>query len=80
MFAQIAVVSGVIAFACFYAGLRQIGAGSATLYQYFVPPLAALFSWIIMKKPLGPLQFMGLAVVLTGVVLAPKAREAAVEA
>lgn len=77
MFGQIAVVSGVIAFACFYAGLHQIGPGRATLYQYFVPPTAALFSWLILHKPLGPLQFAGLGVVLTGVFLASRARQAA---
>ncbi|WP_158409335.1 DMT family transporter [Fimbriimonas ginsengisoli] len=80
MFAHIAILSGVVAFACFYAGLRQVGAGGATLYQYFVPPLAVLFSLLILHKTLGAWQLLGLAVVLTGVILASNARRAALAA
>lgn len=73
-FSTVAVMSGVVAFVCFYTGLRQIGASAAALYQYFVPPIAAFFAWVVMGKPLGPIQFLGLAVVLGGVAYAGQAR------
>jgi drug/metabolite transporter (DMT)-like permease len=74
MFSTVAVMSGVVAFVCFYTGLRQIGASGASLYQYLVPPTAAFFAWIVMGKALGPVQFVGLAVVLGGVAYASRAR------
>lgn len=73
-FTTVAVMSGVVAFVCFYTGLRQIGASAAALYQYFVPPIAALTAWLVMGKALGPIQFVGLAVVLGGVAYAGQAR------
>ncbi len=77
MFATTVLMSGVVAFICFYTGLRQIGASGAALYQYLVPPTAALFAWALMGKSLGPIQFVGLAVVLIGVAYAGRARQVA---
>ncbi|MGV3618295.1 MAG: DMT family transporter [Fimbriimonas sp.] len=79
MFASVAVLSGVVAFICFYTGLHQIGASAAVLYQYFVPPIAAFFAWVVMGKALGPIQFVGLAVVLGGVAYAGQARARALK-
>lgn len=73
-FSTVAILSGVVAFVCFYTGLRQIGASAAVLYQYFVPPIAAFFAWVVMGKALGPIQFLGLAIVLGGVAYAGQAR------
>jgi len=77
MFSQISVLSGVVAFVCFYEGLRQIGAAGATLYQFFVPPTAALAAWLVMGKALAPVQFIGLVVVLAGVIYSTRARAVA---
>jgi drug/metabolite transporter (DMT)-like permease len=74
MFAHITVLSGVVAFICFYTGLRQIGASRATLYQFFVPPTAALGGWLIMGTTLRPLQYAGLLIVLAGVFYASRVR------
>jgi drug/metabolite transporter (DMT)-like permease len=74
MFASVAVMSGFVAFICFYTGLRRIGASGAALYQYFVPPTAAFFAWIVMGKALTPVQFVGFAVVSFGVAYAGRAR------
>lgn len=69
--------SGGIGFVFFYRGIQQIGAGGATLYQYFVPPVAALSAWLVMGKTMVPLQLAGFVVVLTGVVLSGMARSRA---
>jgi len=77
MFASVAIMSGVVAFVCFYEGVRKIGASGAALYQYFVPILATFFAWVVMGRPPTPVQFAGLAVVLGGVFYAGRARAAA---
>lgn len=80
MFAQMAVMSGVIAFACFYAGIKQVGAARATMYQFFVPPCAALSAWWVLGKTLAWMQVVGMAVVLVGVLYASWARMKRAEA
>ncbi len=74
---HLAVISGAFGFAGFYAGVRQIGAGGAMLYQYFVPPLTVLFAWWLMGTPLIGKQLIGLAVVITGVAVSMHFRTAA---
>jgi drug/metabolite transporter (DMT)-like permease len=70
MLAHVALMAGVVGFAGFYAGVRQIGAPGAMLYQYFVPPTAAFCAWLVLGQPMQPLQLVGLLVVLSGVALA----------
>lgn len=79
MFGTVAVLSGVVAFACFYAGIRKIGAPAATLYQYFVPPTAVFFGWVVLKVVPTPMQLSGLLIVLGGVAYAGRARQVARE-
>lgn len=77
MFAQVSVLSGVVGFSCFYLGVKQVGASRATLYQYFVPPTAVFFAWLVMGKTLAPFQFLGLVVLLIGVIATTNVRLAA---
>ncbi len=74
MFAQVTMLSGVVSFVCFYVGLHQIGPSRATMYQFFIPPTAAIFQWIIYGRALAPLQWLGLVVLMAGVVYTAKAR------
>jgi drug/metabolite transporter (DMT)-like permease len=67
MLAFVTLFAGVIAFLCFFKGVSQVGAGGAMLYQYLVPPLAALFGWLALGQTMNPLQIAGLIVVLVGV-------------
>jgi drug/metabolite transporter (DMT)-like permease len=71
---HVSALSGVIAFIGFYAGVRQIGGGGAMLYQFFVPPTAAMFGWLVMGKSLYPMQGAGLVVVVLGVYLSSRYR------
>ena len=75
--AQVVFLSGVLAFVCFYEGVKQIGPGRATTYQYFVPILATFFGILILKQSPTPFQVLGLAVVISGVWLASVARNRA---
>ena len=74
MFAQVTLLSGVIAFMCFYIGIRQIGPSRATMYQFFIPPTAAVIQWLIYGKALAPLQWLGLGVLMVGVIYTSQAR------
>ncbi len=72
--AQVVFCSGVLAFVCFYEGVRKIGTGRATMYQFFVPILATFFGILILKQTPSTLQVLGLVVVISGVWVASIAR------
>jgi drug/metabolite transporter (DMT)-like permease len=74
MFAQVTIISGVVSFVCFYIGIHQIGPSRATMYQFFIPPTAAIFQWIIYGRALLPMQWLGLGVLMGGVVYTARAR------
>jgi drug/metabolite transporter (DMT)-like permease len=74
MLAHISVLAGVVGFLGFYAGVRQIGAAGAMMYQFFVPPTAAFFAWVLLGKTLTIEQSLGLIVVIGGVALASRSR------
>ncbi len=64
--AQLVLGSGVLATACYYRGIADLGAAGATAYQFFVPPVAAAFAWIVLGQAMHPLQALGIAVVVLG--------------
>jgi drug/metabolite transporter (DMT)-like permease len=74
---QVVFCSGVLAFVCFYEGVRQIGTGRATMYQFFVPILATFFGILILKQLPTLFQVGGLCVVISGVWMASVARNRA---
>lgn len=75
MFLHIALISGVLAFLCFYEGVRRVGATGATLYQYFVPAVAMFFAAWIRHVPPTAIQVAGFVVVLGGVIFAMRVRD-----
>lgn len=77
-FAQVVLLSGVVAFSLFNVGLKQVGPSSATLYQFLVPPLAALFSYLLLGQTLTWIQWIGFAIVVAGVYAGSVARQRAV--
>lgn len=77
MFAHISLLSGAAGYLGFYAGVEQIGAAGAMLYQYFVTPCVALFAYLQLHQELSLNQAIGGAVVITGVVWAQWARNRA---
>lgn len=74
MFFHVSVISGVVAFVCFYKGVRMAGGNGAMLSMFFVPPTAAFFAWLMLHRTLVPAQFVGLAVVILGVFWAQRSR------
>ncbi len=57
--------------------LRRTGASHVTALMLLVPPVAALIAYWIFHETLSPLQFVGFALALAGVVLARRTRAAA---
>lgn len=76
-FGHFTLLAGALGFAGFFYGVQKIGASAAMLYQYGVAPLATLFAWIFLKDRLHPAQLIGMAVVLTGVIMGTAARNRA---
>ncbi len=74
LFAHVSLLAGSLAFVLFYEGVRKVGAGGATLYQFLVPPCAALFAWLLTGRALVPLQWVGMAVAVAGVAWASWSR------
>lgn len=73
--AHVTLLAGVAGFIGFYAGVKKIGAAGAMLYQYLVPPLAALIEWAVLGHSLTWVQFVGFTVVVAGVSLASWKKE-----
>jgi drug/metabolite transporter (DMT)-like permease len=63
MFFHFAILSGVVAFLCFYQGVKQVGGPAATLYQFLVPVAALLFAMDIQAYRPTAFQILGLVVV-----------------
>jgi len=74
MFLHVALISGVVAFLCFYRGVKDVGASGATLYQFLTPITAMAFALAIEKEVPTLGQIAGLFVVLAGVGYALRSR------
>jgi drug/metabolite transporter (DMT)-like permease len=68
--AYLIVVSGSLAFVAYYRAVQDLGAATASLTQYLIPPTAALFAVVVLGDQLHLLQVAGLALALCGVWIA----------
>ncbi len=68
--AYLVSVAGVGAFTAYYRGLSDVGPARATMVQYFVPPTAAFFAWLLLGQPLRFTEGVGLLIAIAGVALA----------
>lgn len=67
--ACIAVVSTVLAVARFFSGLRLVGPTTASILSTVEPLVTVLLVMVVFGDVLGPVQILGGALLLTGVVL-----------
>lgn len=74
LFVQVTVLSGVVAFVTYYVGVHQIGVYRSGMYQFFIPPLAAGFQWMVYGSVLSMIQWAGLLVVMLGVIYSARMR------
>lgn len=69
-FAQISLGSGVIGMVFYFKGVAMMPASKATMHQFLVPVLTALFAAIVLHERLAWIQAIGLAVLIAGVCVA----------
>ena len=67
--ACIAVVSTVAAISLFFAGLRLVGATTASIVSTAEPLTTVVLAYIVFGESLGPVQLLGGALVLLGVLV-----------
>ena len=60
------VFAGAGAFVAYYKALQDIGPSRTAMVQYLVPPVAAVFAWLIVGAPLHIEQLIGLLLALGG--------------
>ena len=68
-----AVLSTFIAIQTFYAGARRIGAAQAALVSTVEPPMIVFLAWLFLGQILLPLQLLGAALIIVGVIVAQTA-------
>lgn len=62
--------ASIMAYICWNFGLRSIGAGPASLFQYLIPVFAAVFAILILDEALHLFHFAGAALIVAGIALA----------
>jgi threonine/homoserine efflux transporter RhtA len=78
--AALAVVCTALAFIVFFALIREVGPARALVFTYINPAVALAAGVIVLGEPLTRWNFAGLALVLTGCVLATRRVEQAAAA
>jgi drug/metabolite transporter (DMT)-like permease len=68
----LAVVCTALAFIVFFALIREVGAARALVFTYVNPAVALAAGVIVLNEPLTPWNLAGLALILTGLVLATR--------
>ena len=68
--AYLTIVAGAMAFSAYFKGLADVGPARTSMVQYFIAPVAALCAWALFAEPISPVQFVGMAIVVAGSVIA----------
>ena len=72
----ILLISGFIGIALadtiFFYALNMIGVGIVAIVDCLYSPFIILFSWLMLKEKLGPFQYVGAAMVLSGVLMSSR--------
>ena len=66
----VAIVASFLAIQTFYAGARRIGAARAALTATVEPLVIVTLAWIFLDQTLAPIQLVGAALIVLGVVIA----------
>ena len=75
LLATFMVVAGtILSFGLVLAAIRHIGAAGASIIGMTEPLIASLVAWIVLDEVLSAVQIVGGAVILSGVVVAERAR------
>jgi len=67
---KLSVFASCIAFIFYAHSVRQLGINSVNIFINIIPVFTALFAWYILDEPLTLRKFVGIAVVISGLLLA----------
>jgi drug/metabolite transporter (DMT)-like permease len=70
LLAAVGLVASFLAIQTFYAGARRIGAARAALVSTVEPLIIVVLAWLVLSQTLAPIQLVGAALILTGVIVA----------
>ncbi len=74
--AGIIVFASLLAFSGFQYGIARLGAATASIFMYLMPPYGVALAVLVLGEPFRPYHALGIATVLTGLVLATLKRPA----
>jgi drug/metabolite transporter (DMT)-like permease len=74
-FASMVIVGTLIPYIFVINSIRHIGGAGASIMGMTEPPIAAIFAWIVLNEILTPIQLLGGAVMLVGIVVSQRARQ-----
>jgi len=64
----IAIVSTVVAIITFFAGLKRVGAATASIASTLEPVVTVILAWLILGETLSPIQLVGGALILASAI------------
>jgi len=68
--AYVVVFASLVAFLCFNRGIQVLGPSRGGLFMHLVPVFAALLAFVFLGERLQPFHGVGIAAIVTGIVLA----------
>ena len=74
--AGLAVICTALAFLVFFALIREVGPARALVFTYVNPAVALIAGVLVLKEPVTGWHLAGLALILTGSVLATRRSDA----
>lgn len=69
-----AIFAVVVAYVLWYTSVQRVGGARTAIYSNMTPVVATAVSWLAMGEHLAPLQIVGAAVVIAGILLARRGR------
>jgi len=64
----------VVAYVLWYTSVQRVGGARTAVYSNLTPVVATVASWLLMGERLAPLQILGAAVVIAGILLTRRGR------
>jgi drug/metabolite transporter (DMT)-like permease len=72
---MLAIFASVLAFVLFAGVVRKIGIAKTNVFVNLIPVFTALFSWLLLGQQLGFNQWIGIAVVVSGLFVSQISRK-----
>jgi drug/metabolite transporter (DMT)-like permease len=67
---KLSVFASCIAFIFYAHSVKKLGINSVNIFINIIPVFTAIFAWYILDEPLTLRKFIGIAIVITGLLLA----------